>query len=176
MKGTSPVLLKAVNKAASAVSIDTSDSCAARTCEQLSALLRDESTQVVVDPLIASLFPDCHPLVAQVVHSYLVTPAPTDRAMLDAWERVGREDARRSPRPRATPRASNTFTPLGLACLIRYQRGFEDEAAYLSAEAEREAARSSPPPGGGSTCQQPARPRSSRGHARRRGKRRARVR
>jgi hypothetical protein len=48
--------------------------------------------------------------------------------MLDAWERVGREDFKRQAAPRFHLAATKTMTPLGLACLMRYARGFDDEA------------------------------------------------
>jgi len=91
--------------------------------------------------------------------------------MLDAWERIGREDAKRTPQPRATPNHTGTFTPLGLACLIRYRRGFEDEAAYIKGQDELAVERLKRSPGDVSTRRRRARPPAGHGHAKRRGKR-----
>lgn len=65
------------------------------------------------------------------VERYLHAPAGTDIYLLDAWERVGRKDAARSSRVSFTRTTASTMTPLGLACLVRYARGFADERDAL---------------------------------------------
>jgi hypothetical protein len=78
---------------------------------------------------IGSLFAGISQSILDHVQHYLRAPSVHDAMVLDAWARVGRQDAARSTgRLRPRIQASAT-TPFGLACLIRYTRAFEDELA-----------------------------------------------
>ena len=128
-----PVLLRAVNKARH------SRSAAATT---KSTKRRKRTTRGQRGPSkpahsIPVLFPDLFAGVDQAimasVEAHLKSPSPSDVMMLDAWERVGRQDAHRGQRVSYKHSAAQTMTPLGLACLARYARGFEDENAAVLA-------------------------------------------
>lgn len=78
-------------------------------------------------PVINGLFSKVDAMVLADLHRHLTAPRPPDAYMLDAWERVGRQDALRGDRAYLSRAAATTVSALGLACLIRYARGFEDE-------------------------------------------------
>jgi hypothetical protein len=130
-----PVLLKGANKAkkpANTVAGGIYDRRRLRTRRQQHA---HEKALARSTPPIHELFPEVHPLVLAAVSQHLDTPRDEDRMILDAWERVGRRDARRCAGKRAQLPPPQAFTALGLACLVRYERGFDDERQALEAEA-----------------------------------------
>lgn len=53
----------------------------------------------------------------------------SDITLLHAWERCGRNDVRAGRKPYVTQALARTLTPLGIACVIAYCRGREDELA-----------------------------------------------
>jgi hypothetical protein len=134
MKKHTPVVLRAVKKAKVVPKPSKSTTSVRRgrgtTGEQPVGNIGTGSTS----PSIHRIFTSCDPLVLRRVRAYLDKPAPADAAMLDAWERVGRQDARRNPRDLRTPQGTTAMTPLGLACVVRYLRGAEDELQSMSAE------------------------------------------
>jgi hypothetical protein len=85
------------------------------------------------DPDEGELFAGCHPVVGTVVHKYLESPSKSERMFLDAWETCGRNDAKTGARVHVARAARTTLTPYGLACLVRYARGFEDERQAMAA-------------------------------------------
>lgn len=62
------------------------------------------------------------------VHDYLTQPSTNDRHMLDAWELCGRGDFRRRQPVKFRHVEREVLSALGIACLIRYARGYLDEA------------------------------------------------
>jgi len=132
-----PVVLRKVHKAEKAANIATAAHKArcklSLTCEQAV----DNTRARKYPPSIPELFTAVDPLVLRVVRGYLEEPSAGDAMMLDAWERVGRLDAARNPRFEITANHLRSMTPLGIACLVRYARGFEDERQALTSSALR---------------------------------------
>jgi len=134
---TSPVLLRSVNKADNSTSAVPASTC-------IDALLLASGEYQVhykavihVREQLDGLFAGCSPAIRIVIGQYLDTPREEDRWLLDAWEKCGRHDLGRSLKLDLTSTARSTLTALGVACLIRYCRGWLDEA-----EARTEAIRS----------------------------------
>lgn len=134
MKSTDKTpVLGPVNKAKHARSkptAGTSDGSGTRaTCEQPVSKTRVR----YYSPSSTEILTAIDPVVLRVVHQYLDSPPDKDRMFLDAWERCGRNDAHHGCRVLCSSQARNTMTPLGLACLVRYARGFEDERQAIVA-------------------------------------------
>lgn len=135
MRRKHPVLLGTVNNAKAKRT--TAKSAASRrrgkgtTCAQQADNLQTSYCPPAIDQISAS----CHPSALARLGVYLADPPAADAHMLDAWERVGREDAKRGGAPRWRPAGNQTLTALGLACLVRYARGFEDEAQGIAVKA-----------------------------------------
>lgn len=87
-------------------------------------------------PTEGELFAACDPLIDQLVRHYLDAPPAQWAGFLDAWEQCGRRDFRSGQAVNVKQTARNTMTPLGLACLIRYARGYEDELQALAARSK----------------------------------------
>jgi hypothetical protein len=130
----SPVLLRAVKKARSVPKPSKSTTSIRRGKGTTGEQPVDNIGTGYTSPSIHRLFTSCEPLVWGQVRKYLEDPAPPDAAMLDAWERVGRQDARRNPTELRSPQGTSAMTPLGLACVVRYLRGAEDELQSMIAE------------------------------------------
>lgn len=75
---------------------------------------------------IQAVFTGCSPHNRPVIDRYLQDPAPADKALLDAWARCGRADAEKDLPVKLQTVARDTFSPLGLACLICYSRAYLD--------------------------------------------------
>lgn len=97
---------------------------------------------------LTDLFAGCSPQADSAIRQYLDSPAEADRWLLDGWEKCGRNDRGRTVRVELTDIGKKTVTPLGVACLVRYCRGWLDEAeARVAAmRAEVEALASDPQP------------------------------
>lgn len=89
---------------------------------------------------IERLFTGCLPPIDEAIHRWLTEAQGADRALLDAWTTLGARDCRRGQEVRISNTAKNTLTPLGLACLVCYSRGYLDELeAQEAAEAKQQA-------------------------------------
>lgn len=110
--------------------------------------------------LSEGLLAGCDPVILPVVHTYLDDPDPDTLMFLDAWERCGRGDAATGMRVELNRTARQTLTPLGIACLVRYARGLEDELQARAVRAEQEANSSALAQGGGSSRRQEGRAKS----------------
>ena len=86
------------------------------------------------------------PAFGNRVQELLQHSPPTDQAMLDAWTRIGHGDAARSPRIDLIHANESSVSPLGVACLVSYARGYLDELEQLQAAAQTLAAAPSPDP------------------------------
>lgn len=143
MKKKYPVVLRPVNNAkakpTAAKSAPSRRGGKGTTCAQHEDNLQTSYCPPAIDQISAA----CHPSALARLGVYLADPPPADAEMLNAWERVGREDAKRGGAPRWRPAGNQTLTALGLACLVRYARGFEDEAQAVAVRAAAELERSS---------------------------------
>lgn len=92
------------------------------------------STTLRYTPSVPVLLGGIDPVVHQVVHRILSSPSDSDRILLDAWEKIGRRDLRAHRKPYVSDTLARTMSPLGIACIVRYAQGFEDEAQALAAE------------------------------------------
>lgn len=77
---------------------------------------------------LSGLFAGCSPEHNDTIHQYLESPAEEDRWLLDGWAKCGRNDHGRSIRVELSEIGRNTVSPFGVACLVRYCRGWIDEA------------------------------------------------
>lgn len=75
---------------------------------------------------LEAVFTGCSPHNRPIIDRYLDNPAPADKALLDAWARCGKNDAERDLPVKLQTVARDTFSPLGLACLICYSRAYLD--------------------------------------------------
>jgi hypothetical protein len=77
---------------------------------------------------LEDLFTGCSPENDATIRQYLDSPKEVDRWLLDGWEKCGRNDRGRTVRVELSEVGRKTMTPLGIACLVRYCRGWIDEA------------------------------------------------
>jgi hypothetical protein len=156
MKKPSPVLLRSVNNAKASRSNAAASTYRRRSkgtaCEQPV----DNTAASTYRPTVPELFAGIDPVVAQVVHNYLDHATPADRALLDAWNKIGRADAHRRQVSYFTRTTVSSLTPLGLACLFEYWRGYEDEKQAQAVAAAKEEERLSEAPSSGTTTDQRA--------------------
>jgi hypothetical protein len=161
MKKPSPVLLRSVNNAKASRSNAAAGTSRRRskgtTCEQPVSNRADSA----YTPTVPDLFAGIDPVVARVAHNYVDNATGADRALLDAWDKIGRADAQRRVQPYFTRTVVNTLTPLGLACLHCYWRGYEDERQAQAVAAAKEEERSSGAPNSGTTTDPQAPPQGS---------------
>lgn len=76
----------------------------------------------------------CSPEQFTAIHVHLSNPTESDRMMLEAWARCGRNDRQRTVNLNVTEAARRTLTPMGLACLVTYARAWVDEAIARQAQ------------------------------------------
>jgi len=124
-----PLLLRPVKNAKHAAKASKKATCKRKTSEQRYEQLVHKNSPTGYSHLARIIFTATDPVVLRYVHRHLDAPSQGDRMLLDAWERVGRQDAIRAHPCDYKTATLRTYTPLGLACLIRYARGYEDEAA-----------------------------------------------
>jgi hypothetical protein len=165
MKKPSPVLLRSVNNAKASRS-----NAAAGTSRRRSKRTKCEkpvNKKVVCPytPTVPELFAGIDPVVARVAHNYVDNAKGADRALLDAWDKIGRADAQRRVQPYFTRTTVNRLTPFGLACLHCYWRSYEDERQAQAVAAAKEEERSSEAPNSETTTGQQAPPQGSLGPA-----------
>lgn len=128
-----PVLLRSVNKSKKLPSA----AAATKSVKRRKCTTRGQRGASKTTHNVPLLFPDLFTgvdaLVMRHVTEHLERPTQSDAMMLDAWERVGRQDAGRGQRAGYRNTIGKSMTPLGIACLIRYARGYQDqlEAAGL---------------------------------------------
>jgi len=129
-----PVLLRGVDKSRKSTNSATAGPCAHAgrpiTCEQPAS----NSPAVSYPPVLPDLFAGCSPDVMTRAKRVLDQAQGMDRALLDGWRKVGREDARRPARPDWKRAAGTTMSPLGIACLLEYARAYEDERTAMRAK------------------------------------------
>lgn len=87
----------------------------------------------VVRRQLDGLFTGYSPAFGARVNEILDHSPPTDVAMLEAWSRIGHGDAARGPRIDLIRANEATMSPLGVACLINYARGYLDELEAVQA-------------------------------------------
>jgi len=124
-----------------------------------------------------NLFTGCSPLENTRVSHYLEHAEGSDRMLLDAWAKCGRNDHRRTVDIRLTEVAKRTMTSLGLACLVAYARAWLDESEARELELRAKASSCCHRPSGGSQAshaaesnRRPARPTGERKSRRARAK------
>ena len=102
-------------------------------CEQVGEQDRIGSRIRLINKQLAGLFTGYSPAFGDRVNEILQHSPPTDQAMLDAWARIGHGDAIRSPRIDLIHANESSVSPLGVACLISYARGYLDELETIQA-------------------------------------------
>lgn len=127
MKVPSPVL-GPVNKANKSVNPSTAATSKNGSSEQPCGLGEGSRELLAVRKQLEQLLTTYSPAANPDIHRYLENPPEADRILLDAWAKCGRNDRQRSIDLRLTDVARSTMSPLGIACLIRYARGWVDEA------------------------------------------------
>lgn len=120
--------------------------CEVPTCEQLGEQDRLAGRIRLVNKQLAGLFTGYSPAFGNRVTEILDHSPPTDQAMLDAWARIGHQDAHRGPRIDLIQANESTMSAMGVACLISYARGYLDELETI--QAATVAAVAPPPPAG----------------------------
>ena len=136
MKDTIPVLypVQTVNKRTRAAKTKACDAAAGA---QLSEQVVNESLLVSIRKELTTL-PTCSSqVINRQVHEHLTEPTTDNARMLDAWERCGRADFRRQLPVKFRNVIKETFSALGIACLVRYARGYLDEAEAATAAIHR---------------------------------------
>lgn len=127
MKAATPVL-SPVNKAKKHRTPTKKAGSDAPKSEQPSEQPVDEKLLADIRASLTTL-PTCSTQVINTrVHDYLTNPCTNDKHMLDAWERCGRGDFRRRQPVKFRHVEREVLSALGIACLIRYARGYLDEA------------------------------------------------
>lgn len=127
MKALHPVLrpVHKANKKAKACGFALSGEPA---CEQPSAQPVSDATLADIRKSLEVL-PTCSSqAVNTAMRAHLDTPSEANRALLDGWERCGRRDYQRAEPVKFRTIVKEVCSPLGLACLWRYARGYLDEA------------------------------------------------
>lgn len=128
-KSIHPVsVLRSVDKTSKSVTLATAAAKAAAGMAITTPNGVDNPELVRIRVELNNLFTGCTPLDHKAIHEYLSNPSESDRMMLDAWARCGRNDRQRTVSLRLTEVARKTVTPMGLACLVRYARAWIDEA------------------------------------------------
>jgi hypothetical protein len=120
-------VLGAVNKANKPVSDDTAATCQRRGGIQPGEYVVKSDRRTRIAHSMARILADCSPEFQRRIGQYLEASGPADRAMLDAWLRVGHEDRRREKAMPLVGPGCNAMTPLGVACLKCYVDGWIDE-------------------------------------------------
>jgi len=121
------------NSASPFVPSTNEESSGEQLCEQRSV----ESRIRLIRKQLDGLFTGYSPAFGSRVNEILQHSPPTDQAMLDAWSRIGHGDAVRSPRIDLLRANESTMSPLGVACLISYARGYLDELETMQSIAQR---------------------------------------
>lgn len=134
MKTKSTVLLRPGNKARNSASKPRSGTCANRKRPATCARPVNNRARFGYTPAMPELFAGCSPEVMARAKEYVDHATGTDRALLDGWCKVGREDAHRPARPAWSQTATRTMTALGIACLLQYARAFDDERTAMLAD------------------------------------------
>jgi hypothetical protein len=94
----------------------------------------------VVHKVLTELQTGHSPEFSRQVEEYLTATEGNDAHLIQAWSRIGHEDWKRQPSASLSAAARTTMTPLGIACLVAYARGYEDEdQAHKVAEAKQKA-------------------------------------
>lgn len=167
MKSTdSPVLLSPVDKSSALPTLVTPEPYISKLQLVTREYEVNNKALVHIREQLDGLLAGCSPDVRTQIGYYLDTPAESDRWLLDAWEKCGRSDQGRSLDIKLTETARSSLTALGLACLVRYCRGWLDEAearvaALQSRVAKAEAAGR---PNGPAGRPPPEQPRARRPH------------
>jgi hypothetical protein len=156
MKKHSPVLLGSVNNAKASRSNAAAGTYRRRSKRTTCAQPVSNRADSAYTPTVPELFAGIDPVVTRVAHNYVDNATGADRALLDAWDRIGRADAQRRQPSYFTRPTVNTLTPLGLACLHCYWRSYEDEKQAQAVAAAKEEQRSSGDPSSGTTTDQQA--------------------
>lgn len=115
---------KSKKSARISIPVTSDDSAESITCEL--AVHSKAMTQLRTE--LNQLFTGCSPLENTRVSHYLEKAEGSDRMLLDAWAKCGRNDHRRTVDIRLTEQARRTMTSLGLACLVAYARAWLDES------------------------------------------------
>lgn len=127
MKAATPVL-SPVNKARKRRSSSKQPTSGGPDGAQPGAQPVDEKLLTDIRASLTTL-PTCSAQVVNTrVHEYLTSPTTDDKHMLDAWERCGRNDYKRRQPVKFRHVEREVLSALGIACLIRYARGYLDEA------------------------------------------------
>jgi len=121
------------NSASPSVPTTSKESSSEQLCEQRCVEVRIRLIRKQLEGLFTGYSPD----FGSRVNKILQHSPPTDQATLDAWIRIGHGDAVRSPRIDLIRANESTMSPLGVACLISYARGYLDELETIQAVAQR---------------------------------------
>lgn len=104
---------------------------------------------------LEKVFTGCSQLDSKIVHHYLANATGSDRFLLDAWAKCGRNDMPRRFNISLNDQARRTVTPLGLACLVAYARAWIDEAETRVLAQDQQQDSSGPAPGGDKAPRRP---------------------
>jgi hypothetical protein len=135
-------LLRAVNETNNSATAAAATPCPVQNSVQQCEQAAKKSSREVVLQSLTRLSTGCSQAFQARVHEYLTAAKQSDQMMLDAWTRIGHQDCLRSPRVDLLKTNEQTMSPLGVACLISYARGWLDEidrtnAAKAAAKPER---------------------------------------
>lgn len=134
MKSKNPAVLRPVSKANNSTSASQSAPCAQVEKGTTCAQAVNNFSACAYPPVLPDLFAGCAQEVMTRAKEHVDHATGTDRALLDGWRKVGREDAHRPRRPEWRRAAANSMTPLGIACLLEYARAYEDEHTAMRAD------------------------------------------
>lgn len=129
---TTPVL-GLVNNATNVVTAAGITTSQVQMCVQLGVQSGISARVRLVRKQLDGLFTGYSPAFGDKVHEILGRTEGNDAAMLDAWSRIGHKDAQRSPRIDLLRANESTMSPVGVACLISYARGYLDELETIQA-------------------------------------------
>lgn len=124
------VVLRPVNKANNAKKRGRREVLTLRHSEKLCEPQVNTSEQLRVKEDIDKLLTGLDPEINRLVHRHLNDPAPETRRLCDAWTKLGHQDRKREPRLQLKDAVKRTLTPVGIACLVSYARGWLDEDSF----------------------------------------------
>lgn len=136
MKVPLPVLRpvkKAKQSVTTSFSLTSDELNSVQSCERAvnEKLLADIRTSLTTLPTCSSR------VINTAVHQHLTAPTTDNAMLLDGWEKCGRGDFQRKMPVKFRHIEKEVFTALGIACLIRYARGYLDEAEAAVAKVQR---------------------------------------
>jgi len=138
-KNYSIPVLRSVNNAHNVITAAAATTSPVPSCAQLCEKTGISQRLRVIRKQLEGLFSGYSPAFGDAVHEILGKTESNTQAMLQAWRRIGHNDAFRNPRVDLLRANESTMSPMGVACLISYARGYLDcletvEAAAMAVD------------------------------------------